>query len=30
MPSRLGKLIPLFLQRLVMVIFLCAKFMSMA
>jgi hypothetical protein len=29
MLSRLGKPIPLFLQRLVMVIFLCAKFMSM-
>jgi hypothetical protein len=27
--SRLGKLIQLFLQRLVMVISLCAKFMSM-
>jgi hypothetical protein len=29
MLSRLGKLIPLFLPRLVMVISLCAKFMSM-
>jgi hypothetical protein len=29
MLSRLGKPIPLFLPRLVMVIFSCAKFMSM-